>query len=371
MQFGVSAALYSPPTPVCSNQDELTWRCPELGGPFNIYIQSTMPAVFKAGAFVSPVVEVPLASLGGAAGTEADPFSYAIPAANLPEPNRYAVKVAAVNANGAGAWSSLSEVAVYGELLGCWGVWERHPDCMPPWYSMAVWLPSPPARDGVQRCSALIALSMCTVAAGVPKAPSGVPTVTLVDPSVRVTLAKADSTAIKYSAFLKPASGDEVEVPLAVKPVSGSTTQLFAMVAPDPPELPQGAIYTLQARHGHSREACDVCSGMSAAGLSLPGVNSAIMQTCASAHFASLAGDALPNLQIAAYNANGDLGARSSASAAFQLGTVAPSAPLAVTSASATPLTASLSFQAPASNGGSPITRCVCHPRSGQWGFPA
>lgn len=99
-----------------------------------------------------------------------------------------------------------------------------------------------------------MALSIPPAAAGVPKAPSGVPAVTLVDPSVRVTFAKSDSTALKYSAFLKPASGDEVEVPLAVKPVSGSTTQLFAMVAPDPPELPQGAIYTLQARHGCMRE---------------------------------------------------------------------------------------------------------------------
>lgn len=132
--------------PVRSNQDELTWRCPELGGPFNIYIQSTMSAVFKAGAFVSPVVEVPLASLGGAAGTEADPFSYAIPAANLPEPNRYAVKVAAVNANGAGAWSSLSEVAVYGEVLGCGGVWGRHPDCLCAWHNIGVWPPLHPLR---------------------------------------------------------------------------------------------------------------------------------------------------------------------------------------------------------------------------------
>lgn len=76
-----------------------------------------------------------------------------------------------------------------------------------------------------------------------------------------------------------------------------------------------------------------------------------------------------PTVQIAAYNANGDLGARSSASAAFQLGTVAPSAPLAVTSTSTTPLTAALSFQAPASDGGSPITRYG--PGSGQWVLPA
>jgi len=62
------------------------------------------------------------------------------------------------------------------------------------------------------------------------------------------------------------------------------------------------------------------------------------------------------SLQVAAYNANGDVGARSASSAAFLLGTVAPSVPLAAVAASATPLTAALSFQAPALNGGTPIT---------------
>ncbi len=62
------------------------------------------------------------------------------------------------------------------------------------------------------------------------------------------------------------------------------------------------------------------------------------------------------SLQVAAYNANGDVGARSASSASFLLGTVAPSAPLAAVAASATPLTAALSFQAPALNGGTPIT---------------
>ena len=76
-----------------------------------------IPAVFKAGQFVAPVVEVPLASLGSASGTADSPYSLAIPAANLPDANRYAVKVAGVNANGAGPWSALSEVAVYGEQL--------------------------------------------------------------------------------------------------------------------------------------------------------------------------------------------------------------------------------------------------------------
>lgn len=83
------------------------------------------------------------------------------------------------------------------------------------------------------------------LAAGAPKAP-GTPAVALVDPTVRVTFVKADTTAVKYSAFVKDTGGDEVEVPLAVKPVTGSTTQLFALVAPDPPELPQGGTYTLQ-----------------------------------------------------------------------------------------------------------------------------
>ncbi|PRW20918.1 fibronectin type III domain-containing [Chlorella sorokiniana] len=209
-------------------------------------------AVFKAGVFVAPVVEVPAASLGDAAGTAEDPFSFAIPAANRPEANRYAVKVAAVNANGAGPWSALSQVAVF----------------------------------------------------GAPTAPSGVPAVALADPNVRVTFSKADSTAVKYSAFLKPTTGTEVEVPLAVKPVNDSTTQLFALVAPDPPELPQGGIYTLQ---------------------------------------------------IAAYNANDDLGTRSASSAAFQLGTVAPTAPVGV-AANPSARAATVSFQAPASTGGSLIT---------------
>ncbi|PRW20837.1 Ig-like domain repeat [Chlorella sorokiniana] len=209
-------------------------------------------AVFKAGVFVAPVVEVPAASLGDAAGTADDPFSFAIPAANRPDPNRYAVKVAAVNTNGAGPWSALSQVAVF----------------------------------------------------GAPAAPSGVPAVALADPNVRVTFNKADSTAVKYSAFLKPTTGTEVEVPLAVKPVNDSTTQLFALVAPDPPELPQGGIYTLQ---------------------------------------------------IAAYNANDDLGTRSASSAAFQLGTVAPTAPVGV-AANPSARAATVSFQAPASTGGSLIT---------------
>ncbi len=71
---------------------------------------------------------------------------------------------------------------------------------------------------------------------------------TLIDPSVRVVFTKSDSTAVKYSAFVKPTAGAEVEVPLAVKPVTGSATQLFANVAPDAPELPQGGTYTLQVR---------------------------------------------------------------------------------------------------------------------------
>ncbi|PRW20946.1 fibronectin type III domain-containing [Chlorella sorokiniana] len=208
-------------------------------------------AVFKAGTLVSPVVDVLSSSLTGA-GTAASPFSFAIPAANLPEANRYAVKVAGVNANGAGPWSALSEVALY----------------------------------------------------GVPTAP-GAPAVTLVDPSVRVVFTKSDTTATKHSAFLKPTSGAEVEVPLAVKAVTGSNTQLFAMVAPDASELPQGGTYTLQ---------------------------------------------------VAAYNANDDLGSRSAASAAFQLGTVAPSAPRAVMPTAPNPLAAVVTFQAPASTGGSPIT---------------
>ena len=73
-----------------------------------------------------------------------------------------------------------------------------------------------------------------------------------------------------------------------------------------------------------------------------------------------------PSSQVAAYNANDDLGTRSAASAAFQLGTVAPTAPRAVTPASSTPLTATLSFQAPASNGGSPITR-LAEATAGGW----
>jgi len=62
-------------------------------------------------------------------------------------------------------------------------------------------------------------------------------------------------------------------------------------------------------------------------------------------------------LQVAAYNANDDLGTRSAASAAFQLGTVAPSVPRAVAPTAPTPLSVTLTFQAPASTGGSPITR--------------
>ena len=84
---------------------------------------------------------------------------------------------------------------------------------------------------------------------GVPAAP-GTPAVTLIDPTVRLVFTKSDTTAVKYSAFLKPTTGAEVEVPLAVKPVTGSTTQLFAVVGPDPPELPQGGTYTLQVGHG-------------------------------------------------------------------------------------------------------------------------
>lgn len=69
------------------------------------------------------MVEVDPSSLTGV-GTAANPFSFAIPAANLPEAHRYAIKVAAVNANGAGPWSAMSEVAVYGESSrqSCWGV---------------------------------------------------------------------------------------------------------------------------------------------------------------------------------------------------------------------------------------------------------
>lgn len=63
------------------------------------------------------------------------------------------------------------------------------------------------------------------------------------------------------------------------------------------------------------------------------------------------------HLQVAAYNANDDVGTRSAASAAFQLGTVAPSAPRSVGVTASTPLAALVYFQAPASTGGSPITR--------------
>ena len=81
---------------------------------------------------MSPEVEVPLASLGSAAGTLDSPYSFAIPAANLPDANRYAVKVAGVNANGAGPWSALSEVAVYGKWL-----W-READAHIRWTDMSV-----------------------------------------------------------------------------------------------------------------------------------------------------------------------------------------------------------------------------------------
>lgn len=95
--------------------------------------------------------------------------------------------------------------------------------------------------------------------AGVPKAP-GAPAVTLLDPTVRVLFAKSDNTAVKYSAFVKNTAGGEVKVPLAVKPVVGSTTQLFALVAPDPPELPQGGIYTLQvSKSSRQHEHCIAC----------------------------------------------------------------------------------------------------------------
>ena len=94
-------------------------------------------------------------------------------------------------------------------------------------------------------CAILHLLSLSL--AGVPTAP-GTPAVTLVDPTVRLVFTKSDSTAVKYSAFIKPTTGAEVEVPLAIKPVTGSATQLFAVVGPDPPELPQGGTYTLQVR---------------------------------------------------------------------------------------------------------------------------
>lgn len=78
------------------------------------------PAVFKSGVFVGPVVEVPLASLGDAAGTAEDPYSFAIPAVYRPDANFYAVKIVGVNPNGPGAWSALSEVAVYGAQTDGW-----------------------------------------------------------------------------------------------------------------------------------------------------------------------------------------------------------------------------------------------------------
>jgi len=96
----------------------LTLRHAQQATEVQIYIPHCA-AVFKAGVFVAPVVDVPLSSLGDAAGTAADPFSFAIPAANLPETNRYAVKIAALNGNGAGPWSALYELAVYGEPC-CW-----------------------------------------------------------------------------------------------------------------------------------------------------------------------------------------------------------------------------------------------------------
>ena len=72
-------------------------------------------AVFKAGAFVPPVVTVTQADLGAAAGTPDSPFSLSLPLANLPEPNKYSVRVAGINANGAGPYSAMSKAAVFGE----------------------------------------------------------------------------------------------------------------------------------------------------------------------------------------------------------------------------------------------------------------
>lgn len=67
----------------------------------------------------------------------------------------------------------------------------------------------------------------------------------------------------------------------------------------------------------------------------------------------------LPSRQVAAYNDNGDLGARTASSAPFLLGTLPPSAPQLVVAASLSPQAAIVGFQSPTTDGGSPVSRWV------------
>lgn len=85
------------------------------------------PAVYdmRAKELVPPIQPWNEADLQGA-GTEDEPFTLDIAAADLPGPGRYAVRVAGVNPNGASNYSPLSEEAVFGERR-CTGERGRQP----------------------------------------------------------------------------------------------------------------------------------------------------------------------------------------------------------------------------------------------------
>lgn len=176
------------------------------------------------------------------------------------------------------------------------------------------------------------------------------------DPSLRVEFTEAAcGTAERYVAILTPtaADGTPVEVALTPKPVGG---WLVAQVFPNPPDLPVGT-YKLEVRRlGGGR---------------LAGAAALLVRTAPQpGPFRRLASPADPCVhqfpshlypcpQLAAYNENGDIGARSATSDAFQLGSVAPTAPVAPTAAAPAPVSATVSFQEPASNGGAPVLRCA------------
>lgn len=170
--------------------------------------------------------------------------------------------------------------------------------------------------------------------ADVPTSPSAVVVTALTDPTVRVEFTASDETVVQYVALLtRSGTATPVEVPLAIKAVDA--TRVFALINPDPPELPNG-MYTVQVR--------------SIAGNPLSARVGVFQRVLFYLPF-------LATRQVAAYNANKDRSEPSAASSEFQLGSTAPSEPTSIIPSSPAGNEAWVSFVEPTNTGGAPITR--------------
>lgn len=159
--------------------------------------------------------------------------------------------------------------------------------------------------------------------------------------TARIDFAPSDETATRYVALMTlVGSSTAVEVPLTPKLVT--STHLYALVEPSPPELPIG-MYTAQA----SQDQQFVLRGSCLNPRSIAHV--ALYSNGNPCHSG--------RVQLAAYNQNDDRSTLSAASSQFRLGSTTPGVPLSVSPTAPGGNQAWVSFVEPTSDGGAAITR--------------